>query len=134
MKPAGHFCALPFNGQARGILTRHFCSTIWTTVRAHVTVRIPPMQSTSSVPDATLGRLVVRNTIYLTLSQALTVPLAVLMNAMMARYLGPADFGFIYLAATLAGFGFPRRQLGTRRRVAGVGRARPFCIWRIARQ
>lgn len=64
------------------------------------------MQSTPSVPDGTLGRLVVRNTLYLTASQALTVPLSVLMNAMTARYLGPADFGLIYFASTLAGFGF----------------------------
>lgn len=63
----------------------------------------------SSIPgarDGTLGRLVVRNTLYLTVSQALTVPLAVLMNAMLARYLGASDFGLLYLASTLAGFGF----------------------------
>ncbi len=64
------------------------------------------MQSTTSVPDGTLGQVVARNTLYLTVSQALTVPLAILMNAMLARYLGPAEFGFIYLASTLAGFGF----------------------------
>jgi len=64
------------------------------------------MQTTPSVADGTLGRLVVRNTIYLTASQALTVPLAMLMNAATARYLGPSDFGLIYLASTLAGFAF----------------------------
>src|SRR5258706_6187087 len=64
------------------------------------------MQSTPGVRDGTLGRLVVRNTLYLTVSQALTVPLAVLMNAMLARYLGASDFGLLYLAGTLAGFGF----------------------------
>src|SRR5450432_4092447 len=48
---------------------------------------------------------VVRNTLYLTLSQAVTVPLAVLINALTARYLGAESFGYIYLAGTFAGFG-----------------------------
>jgi O-antigen/teichoic acid export membrane protein len=64
------------------------------------------MESQPSVRDGTLGRLVVRNTLYLTASQALTVPIAVLVNAMLARSLGPSDFGMIYLASTLASFGF----------------------------
>jgi len=63
-------------------------------------------QAGPSAPDGTLTRLVVRNTFYLTASQALTVPLSVLVNAMLARYLGPSDFGVLYLSATLAGFGF----------------------------
>ncbi len=64
------------------------------------------MQTTPSVADGTLGRLVVRNTIYLTASQALTIPLAVLMNSLTERYLGDAAFGLIYLASTYASFGF----------------------------
>jgi len=50
------------------------------------------------------GRLV-RNTLYLTLSQAVTIPLAVLVNALTARYLGAEEFGYIYLAGTFASFG-----------------------------
>jgi len=50
-------------------------------------------------------RLVVKNTVYLTLSQAVTVPLAVLVNALTARYLGAESFGYIYLAGTFASFG-----------------------------
>ncbi|HEY3254529.1 MAG TPA: oligosaccharide flippase family protein, partial [Polyangiaceae bacterium] len=46
-----------------------------------------------------------RNTLYLTLSQAVTVPLAVLVNALTARYLGAESFGYIYLASTFASFG-----------------------------
>jgi O-antigen/teichoic acid export membrane protein len=38
-------------------------------------------------------------------SQAVTVPLAVLVNAATARYLGPAPFGYLYLASTIAVFG-----------------------------
>ncbi len=64
---------------------------------------MPPEQSAS---NKSLGRLVAKNTFYLTASQALTVPIAILVNAVLARFLGPADFGFIYLASTLCAFGF----------------------------
>jgi O-antigen/teichoic acid export membrane protein len=50
-------------------------------------------------------RAVVRNTLYLTFSQAVTVPLAVLVNAVTARYLGAEAFGYLYLAGTFSGFG-----------------------------
>jgi O-antigen/teichoic acid export membrane protein len=56
--------------------------------------------------DRSVGRLVVKNTLYLTIAQALTIPLSVITNAAMGRYLGAEDFGYIYLAATLVGFGF----------------------------
>src|SRR5438105_8939615 len=59
----------------------------------------------ASAPEQTSGRQVVRNTLYLTASQAVTVPLAVLVNALTARYLGAEEFGYIYLAGTFAGFG-----------------------------
>ena len=59
-----------------------------------------------SAGDKSLGRLVAKNAFYLTASQALTVPIAILVNASLARFLGPADFGFLYLASTLSGFGF----------------------------
>jgi O-antigen/teichoic acid export membrane protein len=55
--------------------------------------------------QGTNRRLVVKNTLYLTLSQAVTVPLAVLVNAVTARYLGAESFGYIYLAGTFASFG-----------------------------
>ncbi|HET7540240.1 MAG TPA: oligosaccharide flippase family protein [Polyangiaceae bacterium] len=50
-------------------------------------------------------RLVVKNTLYLTFSQVVTVPLSVLVNAVTARYLGAEIFGYLYLAGTFAGFG-----------------------------
>jgi len=50
-------------------------------------------------------RLVVKNTLYLTFSQVVTVPLAVLVNALTARYLGAEIFGYMYLAGTFAAFG-----------------------------
>jgi O-antigen/teichoic acid export membrane protein len=51
------------------------------------------------------GSRVVKNTLYLTFSQAATMPLAVLVNALTARYLGAEAFGYMYLAGTFAGFG-----------------------------
>lgn len=51
------------------------------------------------------GRLVAKNMAYLAGAQLLTIPLAVVTNALYARYLGPAEFGLIYLAATMCGFG-----------------------------
>jgi O-antigen/teichoic acid export membrane protein len=39
-------------------------------------------------------------------AQLLGMPLSIVLNAMMARYLGPEDFGYIYLASTFASFGF----------------------------
>jgi O-antigen/teichoic acid export membrane protein len=46
----------------------------------------------------------VKNTVYLTAAQAATVPIAVLMNALLGRYLGAEEFGYIYLAGTLCSF------------------------------
>jgi len=51
-------------------------------------------------------RLVLRNTLMLVAAQVLGMPLSIVLNAVMARYLGPEDFGYIYLATTFAGFGF----------------------------
>jgi len=56
--------------------------------------------------DPALGRLVAKNALYLTMSQVLTIPMAVLVNAVLGRFLGPATFGVMYFAATLVGFGF----------------------------
>jgi len=49
---------------------------------------------------------VLRNALILVGSQIAGVPLSILMSATMGRYLGAADFGYIYLAGTLTGFGF----------------------------
>jgi O-antigen/teichoic acid export membrane protein len=64
------------------------------------------MQPAQNAGDQSLGRLVAKNTFYLTVSQALTIPIAILVNATLARFLGPSDFGLLYLASTLCGFGF----------------------------
>jgi O-antigen/teichoic acid export membrane protein len=67
----------------------------------------PQSERTSEAPkQRALNRLVVKNTVYLTASQAITIPLAVVVNAVSARYLGAADFGTLYLAVTVCDFGF----------------------------
>jgi len=59
----------------------------------------------SARPSAT-SALVLRNAAWLVLAQLAATPLSVAVQAVMARHLGPADFGFIYLAGTLCGLGF----------------------------
>jgi PST family polysaccharide transporter len=58
--------------------------------------------ATSSQKD---GRLVARNMAYLAGAQVLALPLAAVLNAIVARALGTADFGLVYVAGTLCGFG-----------------------------
>jgi O-antigen/teichoic acid export membrane protein len=60
--------------------------------------------STEISDQGAAKRLVARNTLYLTASQAMTVPLSVLVNALTARYLGAETFGYMYLAGTFCGF------------------------------
>src|SRR5450631_1312955 len=67
---------------------------------------VPGEIETTAQRQRAVNRLVVKNTFFLTASQALAIPLAVVVNAVMARYLGAADFGSIYLAATVSGFGY----------------------------
>lgn len=47
---------------------------------------------------------VIRNTFYLTVAQAATIPLSMANQAIAGRYLGPEDFGAMYLAGTLCSF------------------------------
>jgi O-antigen/teichoic acid export membrane protein len=51
-------------------------------------------------------KIIFRNTFYLAASQVLTIPLAILINAMVAHYLGAEILGYAYLASTLSTFGF----------------------------
>lgn len=52
-------------------------------------------------PSQSDQRIVLRNTAYLGIAEILTVPLSVLLNAFLGRYLGPANLGHIYFATTL---------------------------------
>lgn len=50
--------------------------------------------------------IVLRNTLWLVLAQLVGTPLSLGVNAAMARYLGPGDFGYLYMASTYVTFGF----------------------------
>ena len=59
------------------------------------------------LPDAPVPtHPVLRNTLFLTVSQAIGVPLSVLTNIVTARYLGAAAFGYMYVGATFNSLGF----------------------------
>jgi len=62
-------------------------------------------ESPSQVSPAPQQR-VLKNAALLVAAQLIATPLSVLVNALMARYLGPAEFGNLYLALTFAQFGF----------------------------
>jgi O-antigen/teichoic acid export membrane protein len=47
-----------------------------------------------------------RNALWLVAAPVLSAPLSLLINAITARYLGPTDFGTLYLAGTYTGFAF----------------------------
>ena len=65
------------------------------------------MQVAASARDsASYGQVIVRNTIYLTVAQALTIPLSIVINAVAAYFLGAEAFGYAYFASTLCAFGF----------------------------
>jgi O-antigen/teichoic acid export membrane protein len=67
-------------------------------------------QIESEVPVAAPGRTqkgrMLRNTLFLVLSQFVSAPLSMVINAVLARKLGAEDFGTIYLASTMAALGF----------------------------
>lgn len=78
-------------------------------------MEVTPNASTEPTPNAVLDesvaapnrshqRSLFRNTMYLTLAQTATIPIGVVTNAMLGRYLGPEEFGYIYLAGTLCAF------------------------------
>jgi O-antigen/teichoic acid export membrane protein len=50
--------------------------------------------------------IILRNALFLVIAQAIVTPLSILVNAMMARYLGAPEFGNLYLAMTFASLGF----------------------------
>jgi len=47
----------------------------------------------------------IKNTLYLGIAQTATIPLSIVSNALLGRYLGPLEFGQLYVASTLCGFG-----------------------------
>ena len=62
----------------------------------------PPTEPEGAAAAPPEPRSLIRNTTYLTLASAATIPLAVAANALMGRYLGPEEFGYVYVALTLS--------------------------------
>jgi O-antigen/teichoic acid export membrane protein len=60
----------------------------------------PPAAPADAAAPARAGGLVARNTLALVFSQFLTTPVSIVVNAVLARSLGAADFGIIYFANT----------------------------------
>ncbi len=86
-------------------------------------------------------RTVMRNTAFLMAAQVLSMPLSMSINAVLARKLGPVDFGLIFLANNLIAFGFLAVEWGQPAALAAlVARDRSLAgtalgtaiAWRIA--
>lgn len=57
-------------------------------------------------PTTRNARIVLRNTVYLGVAEVLTVPISIVLNGVMGRYLGPEDMGHLYLAITITKLAF----------------------------
>jgi O-antigen/teichoic acid export membrane protein len=57
-------------------------------------------------PKEGLSTLVLRNALVLVIAQVVVIPLSMVVNAVMARRLGPDDFGAFYLVSTYVGTAF----------------------------
>jgi O-antigen/teichoic acid export membrane protein len=68
-----------------------------------------PAPAPPPAPDAGVrppASLVAKNTLFLVISQFITVPLSLIVNILIGRYLGPQDFGVLYLLGTVTSFAF----------------------------
>jgi O-antigen/teichoic acid export membrane protein len=70
-----------------------------------------PADATAPVPAKAAAadgshKLVLRNAGILMIAQVIAMPISVVVNAVMGRFIGPADFGLLYLASTFCSFGF----------------------------
>lgn len=65
-------------------------------------------------------KLVWRNTLYLVAAQVLAVPLSVITNVLVARFLAPTAFGHLYLATTFTTFAFLFVEFGQSGALTGL--------------
>src|SRR5262245_32310841 len=63
-------------------------------------------EAASDTPKRGDGRIVLRNTMYLGLAEVLVVPISIVLNGLLGRYLGPEDMGYLFLAMTITKFAF----------------------------
>jgi O-antigen/teichoic acid export membrane protein len=61
---------------------------------------------TDTIASQSAAQPVLRNAIFLTIGQIVSVPLSMLTNAVTARYLGPQGFGEMYIGSTFNSCGF----------------------------
>lgn len=76
----------------------------WRAREARASTVVPESNAVAS-PAVPQHRKVLKNTVILLAGQVATIPLAIALNAVMARYLGPEDYGYVYLGSTLSTFG-----------------------------
>jgi O-antigen/teichoic acid export membrane protein len=69
-----------------------------------VTANTAPDRTGTPLPAP--ERRVLKNTALLILAQVAGTPISVLINVLLARFLGPSDFGNLYLSLTFSSFGF----------------------------
>ena len=56
--------------------------------------------------QSSASSLVLRNTLFLSVAQLASLPLSILLNASMARYLGATALGYMYLGSTFNAFAY----------------------------
>ncbi len=82
----------------------------------------PPSGTTPTETAArgTTSRILAKNTIWLIGGQLLGMPLGILMSALLARKLGAADFGLLFLITTMSGFAATFSEFGQRGAAQGA--------------
>lgn len=71
------------------------------------TATAQPEASPASVPPrdrSATARVLAKNTAWLAGGQVIGMPIAIVMNSLLARRLGPEDYGLLFLVTTLSGF------------------------------
>jgi O-antigen/teichoic acid export membrane protein len=89
-------------GARRWTLPKHYCTISALSVANHSSGGPSPSDPGQQHSPNTAPSLA-KNTLYLTLGNAATIPIAVATNALLGRYLGAEAFGHFYLASTVCG-------------------------------
>lgn len=87
-----------------GIPTEEPAPALEATASPALTAEVSQAETPQAPVHRGTQRLVLRNAAMLVLAQLAGAPLSMLINAVMARYLGPQEFGILYLAWTYTGF------------------------------
>jgi O-antigen/teichoic acid export membrane protein len=71
-----------------------------------LSAKVDSAVSKQPVAAASSHQLVLHNAMLLVVAQAVAMPVSVVVNVILARYVGPQEFGYFYLAGTFVAFGF----------------------------